>query len=224
MYSAKCGSALLAYWWLSQLGLLDISSRFSLWSHEFEEMYRRSSENIINELTFVPKLYAVYKFTRDPFRLVVSSFRHLLRDPEFSSYRVSGTGVCFNKFLDDLANRNYCDNEIHFTPQLTAAEWQGIVTPVVLKIEDGIDQQIRMVEQAHGLPPTDLNSVTFVRQIMREHLRLTTTPVHVGPDDVVKFGQVPKAQGLFTKETIEKTVFLYSRDFQAYGYPTEPID
>jgi hypothetical protein len=65
MYSAKFGSALLAYWWLSQLGLLEISSRFSLLSYEFEEMFRGSSEHIINELTFVPeKLCGLHIYSR----------------------------------------------------------------------------------------------------------------------------------------------------------------
>jgi hypothetical protein len=218
MYSAKCGSSSIVYWWLGQLNLLEISSRFSLWSHEFEQVYRLSRENVINYLSFNPDDYATYKFVRNPFTRALSSFRFFLKSPEFFSYRPRNDGLSFNEFLDDLRASNYCNSDVHFTPQLTSVEAAGLIKPRILKTEDGINNHFRMLERVHSLDPIDLNSVASVRQAIRDHLRSATVPVRVGPDEVVKFRQAPAPEGLLTSETIQKIASLYEADLNAYGY------
>jgi hypothetical protein len=218
MYSAKCASAAIVFWWLAQAGLLDTARRFTWWSHDFEQIFRSSTESIVNGLCFRPEEYAVYKFVRNPVSRATSAFAQYLLHPATYAPRSYGGRMSFNQFLDMLSTRNFLDNDVHFIPQVTLPETRGAVNPRALKIELGLDSQLRDIERTHGLARFDLNEDPAARFAEHYRSRRQLPPAHAGPDDPLPFGTRPVAKGLLSEETLRKIASLYAADFAAYGY------
>ena len=160
MYTPKCASARIVYWWLKQVDLLDCALRFSEWSHDFEGVYRQSREYIATALSFAPKKYSIYKFVRHPLTRALSAFRHCLQYPEGYFILTDRTGMSFHQYLDLLQTTNYLEN-VHCLPQITTHESADRIRPIILKIEDGLDTHLRMLDMKHGLRRTA--SIPFPR-------------------------------------------------------------
>jgi len=223
MYTPKCASAKLLYWWQEQSGLLEAALKFANWSHSFEYLYRMSRAYLDDALTFDPARYAVYKFVRNPLFRVVSSFTHLLAFPDYFGLRTDDKRLSFMGFLEQLEATNYFDNEPHFTAQFTKLEEEGIVRPHILKIEEGMDTHLRALEGAHGLPSTTYQNHPEIRQMILSHAKQGRRNRFVGPHVRIPYYSIPDQKMLLTSEAVSKICELYRVDFEAYGYRKEPI-
>jgi hypothetical protein len=221
MYSPKCASATIVYWWLSQIGLLESALRFSKWPHDFEANYRGSKEYLRNALDFDPARYKIYKFTRNPITRAASSFVHLLNFPGAFNISKNERSMSFMDFLDRLERTNYFGLEGHLTPQLTFHERLKQIVPEKLKIEAGLNDHLRALESRHGLAHTEFMMIPEVRQILQWHRKMNLGTLEAGPDDKIPFGKVPKYRNLLTPEAIAKIAQIYACDFEAYGYDPE---
>jgi hypothetical protein len=219
LHSPKCASATIVYWWMEQAGLFDSGMRFSLWSHNFENLFHESEEYTSSALSFHPDRYHLYKFVRHPVHRVLSSFSHVLGYPETFPLESGRTSLSFNEFLEMLRSTDYLQRDGHFYPQMTAAERYGKVSPTILKIENGLDKILRLVESKHGLPHAErFRRDPDARKIIINHTKENRTQISVGPDVRVPYGKIPAYGPLLTDETLKKIHFLYKEDFEAYGY------
>lgn len=218
MYTPKCASAKIVYWWQEQSGLLDVGLKFTTWSHSFENLYRGSRAYFEDALIFEPSRYTIYKFVRDPMLRAVSSFTHFLLLPEFFGVASSETGISFMKFLELLKETNYLGNEVHVRPQLTEHERSGAVSPVILKLEDDLDAHLRRIESVHNLPETKYERRPEIRRSLTSHSKQGQRNTFAGPFVTIPFLRIPDARSLLTREAAEKIYELYGEDFDAYGY------
>jgi hypothetical protein len=220
MFSAKCASARIFYWWLQQADLLKCALRFSPWSHDFEQIFRLSRYHIEDGLTFDPDRYRTYKFVRNPLLRATSAFTHLLTDPRGFGLTVAAhrQSLSFLEYLDLLSSTDIMQRDGHFQPQLTATEAAGAIKPVILKIEDGLEAHLAELEQRHGLPSSTFEQDPEISMILRNHTRQSQPRISVGPTEQIRFGDIPCSRPLLTPETIGQLYALYRCDFDAYGY------
>jgi Sulfotransferase family len=220
MYTPKCASAKIVYWWLEKAGLLELAMRFDPWSHAFANRFQRSREFIADALAYDPKKYHTYKFVRDPLVRTVSMFTHFMMDrgtftaslgPEKSTYS-------FLEFLHLLRSTDLMQRDDHFRPQITKAESLGRIRPIILKIEDGLEKHFAALEREHAMPPAEFAKNPEIKQILRGHTKQSHATVLLGPSDLLQFGTIPFAKKLLTPETIDQIYDLYRTDFDAYGY------
>ena len=217
MYSPRCASARLVFWWLKQMGLLEFALRFSNWPHDFETVYHNSREYITAALSFEPNKNSIYKIVRHPISRILSTFRHCLQIPDGYGVLAERAELSFDEFLNVVQTRNYLEN-IHCLPQVTALENTGKIKPIILKIEDGVDTQLRKLEVKHGLPPHHIDSNFEVKEVMQQHIGRPRHIISVGPNTRIAFGRSPDYRLLVTDDIRRKIYGLYRADFDAYGY------
>jgi hypothetical protein len=218
MYSARCGSVRLVYWWLQQKNLLDVSLRFTIWPHDFETMYRGSRENIAAALSFQPEKYLVYKFVRHPVSRMLSTFRHFLQVSRSYGFTTDKPGISFHEFLDAVHATDYFAGNTHCAPQLTKLEIAGRIQPTVIKIEDGFNAQLHALEAKHGLPKSDFDLIPEIKRLLRGHTVRPLGIVSAKPDTQIRFGSTPDDRRLLNDGVRQKIFALYRADFDAYGY------
>ena len=217
MYTPKCASARIVYWWLDQANLLDVALQFSFWPHSFENLYRASKEYLRAALLFDPDRYSTYKFVRNPLFRAVSSFAHFLSYP--NSFRVAEgiRSISFMDFLDRLDSPGF-KTDPHFMPQITSAERAGKILPRILKVEHGLAYHFRSLENVHGLHTATFEQNTAVKQVLRHHTKQNRSSVSVGPDIKIKFYSIPNYNSLLTHDSISKIFEFYRIDFETYQY------
>jgi hypothetical protein len=217
MYTPRCASAKLVFWWLKQAGLLDLSLRFTDWSHDFETVYRNSREYIAAALNFDPSRNFLYKFVRHPVTRILSVFRHCLQVPDGYGILANCAKLSFEEFLELLQTTNYLENA-HCLPQITAHEKSEKIKPIILKIEDGLDSHLEKLELAHGLSPNHIDSNPEVRQVLQRHSRRPRRRFTADPKTRIPVGRSPDYRFLVTEDIKPKIYELYRADFDAYGY------
>ena len=224
MYTPKCASAKIVYWWLEQAGLLDSAMRFDSWSHAFADRFHSSREYVAEALTYDPGKYRTYKFVRHPLHRAASMFTHfLVHTGDFSRWFGPQKLTCsFLEFLHLLRTTDLMQHDVHYSPQVTRAEAGGFVRPSVLKIEDGLDKHFTALEREHGLPPAEFAKNPEIRRILLNHTTQSRASAVVGPADPVRFRSIPFGKNLLTPETIDQIYALYRADFEAYGYEPTP--
>jgi hypothetical protein len=222
MYTPRCASAKLAFWWLKQAGLLDFSLRFSDWSHDFEIIYRSSREYIAAALNFDPSRNSLYKVVRHPITRILSVFRHCLRVPDGYGILADRAELSFEEFLELLQSNNYLENA-HCLPQITAHEKTGKIKPIILKIEDGLDLHLENLEITHGLPPNRIDSDPEVREVLHRHSRRPRRRFSADPKTRIPFGRSPDYSLLVTENIRRKIYELYRADFDAYAYSPNDV-
>ena len=220
MFSAKCASAKILYWWLEQAELLKCALHFTSWPHDFEEIFRLSRDYIADGLTFDPDRYRTYKFVRNPLPRATSTFAHLLRFPRAFGLTTAPRrqSLSFLEYLDLLSSTDIMQRDVHCRPQLTSTETAGAIKPVILKIEDGLEAHLAELEQRHGLPSSTFEQDPEISMILRNHARQPQARISVGPTEQIRFGDIPSSRPLLTPETIGRLYALYRCDFDAYGY------
>jgi hypothetical protein len=223
MYTPKCASMKIVYWWLEKMGLLPFILRFSPHSHSGLELYGQSQEYIARALAFDPARYRVYKFVRNPLLRAVSSFRHFLASPfSYGVSRESGKrSISFVEFLDYLHATDYIGREPHFRPQRSAGEKAGNLSPAILKLEDGLTAHFAELERVYRLPPAMFEKIPEVRRVLQHHTRQPRAQIQAGPTDKIPFNRIPHATGLLTPKTVAMICQLYRDDFDAYGYRSD---
>lgn len=223
MYSAKSASGKILYWWLEQIQMLKSAQRFAVWSHEFEETFRLSSEYIADALTYDPEKYHTYKFVRHPALRAVSTFTHMLNFPKsFGLVPENGKyGMSFLEFLDLMQTSDLLQRDGHCRPQRTRAEASGLIRPKLLKLEDGLESHFAWLEKQHDLPPATFESDSKISKILKKHTKQPRSRVAAGPNDQVRFGHIPQASSLLTPNALDRVYSLYRDDFEAYGYEPE---
>ncbi|MEA2937265.1 MAG: hypothetical protein QOC56_769 [Alphaproteobacteria bacterium] len=221
MYTPKCASARLVYWWLDQAKLLDFSLRFSAWSHSFDAMYHWSREYIEDGLRFEPKRYDIYKFVRNPLFRAASGFTHLLHYPREFGLHPSSKGISFMEVLEQLGTGGKIGADSHFRPQLSSEEQSGKISPRILKIEDGLDAHLRSLEAAHALPPVTFDDDPEIRWHLGRHSMQNRSTVSAGPDKKIRFHTIPDYRALLTPDAVKKLYSLYRADFDTYRYAPE---
>jgi hypothetical protein len=222
MFSPKCASASIVYWWLEQAGLLDCAMRFFQFSHDFETLFRSSREYVATALGFDPGRYAIYKFVRNPVKRALSCFAHLLNDPPAFGVPLDEKAMSFMDFLSRLRASNFLGDP-HFAPQLTRAEELGRLSPVVLRIEDGLQDHLRAIESRHGLPRAGFERNPEINRVLWGHSFVGQSDISVrGPNEKVPFRRIPEYANLLTPESLRDIDSLYRGDFEAYGYRAEP--
>ena len=217
MFTPKCASARIVYWWLDQAKMLDFARKFSVWSHAFENVFRSSRDYLESALSFDPDRYSVYKFVRNPLSRAVSGFTHLLIYPDTFGLSGAQRSMSFMEFLDHLGAGAF-NNDPHFRPQITPEEEAGKVSPQILKIEDGLERHFRALESAHGLPRASFAARAEIADVLRSHAKQHQRMVSAGPSVKIPFRVVPDYRALLTPETAERIHALYARDFETYGY------
>jgi hypothetical protein len=220
MFSAKCASANIVGWWLEKAGLLPFMLRFSHWVYDDYALYAQSREYIEDALSFDPGRYKIYKFVRHPLGRAVSSFTHYLMFPyAFGvSQETTRTPISFMDFLDHLRQTNYLGSEKHFRPQYTEAEKGGLLSPTILRIEDGLQPHLASLERKHGLAPATFDRMPEIRNMLRFHNKQPWARWNGGPTEKIPFGQIPKSRPLLTAESVAAIYDLFREDFDAYGY------
>ena len=221
MYSGKCGSARVVFWWLGQKNLLETALKFSEWSHSFENIYRSSRDYVQDALTFDPGRYQVYKFVRNPLTRAVSSFTQLLRHPDHFGIPAEEKRISFMEFLERVAGTNFMGGDGHFRPQLSKLEEQGRISPKIFKIEQGLNSHFRSLELEHRLPASDYEAHPEVRQNLAAHVRQDRAVISIGPEAKIPYHSAPDYRALLTPNSIRKIYDLYRMDFEAYGYAPE---
>jgi hypothetical protein len=224
MYTPKCASARIIYWWLEKVNLLSCMLRFSVSSHDALTLFRQSQEYIEDSLAFDPARFTLYKFVRNPLARAVSSFTRYLQLPnEFPIDREPGRrSISFVAFLKLVGRTDYIGGDVHIRPQRSRVE-QGMLSPVILKLEDGLDRHLAALESRYDLPPARFETIPDIRKLFHLHLTQPRARRRVGPRDAVRFGDIPHMRGLLTPETAAMIYDLYKVDFDAYGY-TPAID
>jgi hypothetical protein len=220
MLSAKCASANIVGWWLEKAGLLPFMLRFSHWVYDDYALYTQSREYIEDALSFDPDRYQIYKFVRHPLGRAVSSFTHYLMFPySFGvSQETTRTPMSFMDFLDHLRQTNYLGGEKHFRPQHTEAEKSGLLSPTILRIEDGLQPHLASLERKHGLPPATFDRIPEIRHMFRFHNKQPQARWSGGPTEKTPFGQIPISRTLLTPDSVAVIYDLFREDFDAYGY------
>lgn len=223
MYSPKCASAKILYWWIEKIDLLPTALRFSPWSHDFESIYRLSEEYIRGGLRYDPRKWRSYKFVRHPVLRAVSTFTHFLSFPRaFNISLGDASGCSFVRFLDIVAETGLMARDAHCRLQTTRAEKEGLVRPVALKLEDGLDRHLAEIERKFGLRQSTFEHDPEIAYILRHHAKQPGARLDAGPHDVIPFGQVPLARSLIGPDAVARIHDMYRLDFDTYGYDLEP--
>lgn len=202
MYSYKCASARIVYWWLDQKNLLEAALSFSEWSHSFENIYRNSRDYVQDALTFDPAQYHVYKFVRNPLWRAASSFTQLLHEPKSFNIPAGETQISFMEFLDRVASTNFWNGDGHCIPQRLSLEGEGKVVPRVLKIEDGLNSHLRSLEAAHALRASNYQKHHDVDRNLEFHAKQNRANISVGPDIRIPYRSTPDYRALLTPGSI----------------------
>ena len=219
MYSPKCASAKLVYWWLEQSDLLKCALRFTSWSHDFEIFFRSSREYLEGALGFDASKYTCYKFVRHPVGRIVSGFANFLMHPAAFGCGADAKGLSFFEFLEWLKETNFCQQNPHFVPQHTKLEAEGEISPIILKIEEGLDVHLKDIERRHGLSRSRFEEVPEICRTLYGHrLEARNRRGPAGPDRRCRFGRVPHYSSLITKESVHMISDLYRQDLEAYSY------
>jgi hypothetical protein len=222
MYSPKCASARIVYWWLEQANLLDAALQFSSWSHSFENIYRMSRRYLEDALLFDPCRYQIYKFVRNPLLRAASNFTQVLRHPDRYGIPADKKRMSFLEFLEHVRSTAFFGNDFHLVPQLTKIEVEGKIRPRILKIEDGLARHFRFLERSHALPAATFENHPEIRQRMFEHTQYNRPTISVGPKVGIPFQAFPDYSALWTPDSLSKVYDLYRMDFEAYGYSADP--
>ena len=219
MYVAKGASGKILYWWLEKAGLLECALQFSEWSHVFREVYRQSRDFIADGLMFDPEKYHVYKFVRNPLQRAVSMFTHFLTFPATAGV-APGKDVRFSflDFLDHLRTTDLMQRDPHFGLQLSSGEAAGKVKPTILKLERGLEAHFAFLEQRHGLPRSKFQDHWEIIKTLQIHTKQPSARICAGPAEKIRFGEVPHAGPLLTRDVVDQIYELYRCDFEAYGY------
>src|SRR5581483_11093971 len=220
MYTPKCASGKILFWWLEQAGLLNTALRFYAWPHEFEERYRLSREYLSNALAYEPARYRTFKFVRNPILRAVSTFTHFLMFPASFGLplRPDQHSASFFEFLEFLKTTDVMERDGHCRPQRSKAEEDGLIRPTVLKIEDGLDDHLAAIEREFDLPPAIFEYDPQIGQTLYVHHKQQQARIAAGPAEQIRFGQIPIAKHLITPELIDRVYSIYRGDFEAYGY------
>ena len=216
MYSAKCASLTIVTWWLEQQGLLEAALRFSDWLHDFEELVEGSREYIEDRLGFDPQRYRSYKIVRNPLMRAVSGFSHFLADPRAFGGYPGNRGLSFFEFLQHLRRTDYMARDVHFRPQATAQEQEGLIAPTILKLEEGLEAHLRTIESRHGLARADYANKPRIRKMLRTNARQGRPELPAGPGTRIRFGAIPDYHALLTADAIDEIRSLYRCDFDLY--------
>jgi hypothetical protein len=220
MYSAKCASLTIVTWWLEHRGLLETALRFSDWPHDFGELIEGSREYIEDGLGFDPQRYQSYKFVRNPLLRAVSGFSHFLADPgPFGG--VPGEGMSFLEFLQHLRRTDYLGRDVHFRPQATPQEEEGLIRPTNLRLEEGLEVHFRAIESRHGLARADYGNKAQIRKMLMTNARQGRSELPAGPETRLRFGAIPNYRALLTADAIAEINSLYRCDFDLYHYRPE---
>lgn len=221
MFTPKCASATIVSWWLDHANLFAVATRFSFWPHAFDIVFRSSREYLGDALSFDPRRYSVYKFVRNPLLRVASGFTHVLMFPQDFGLAAGTQSMSFFEFLDRVEADGFGNNR-HFAPQRTAEEESGRISPRILKIEDGLDSQLRALESAHGLPRASFDTRRETVRTLWDHAWQNRPTASAGPDVRIPLHRIPNYRALLTPEAVKRIYTLYAGDFELYGYSPQP--
>ena len=113
---------------------------------------------------------------------------------------------------------NYLGGEKHFRPQYTEAEKSGLISPTILRIEDGLQPHLASLERKHGLPPATFDRIPEIRHMFRFHNKQPQARWSGDPTEKTPFGQIPISRTLLTPDSVAVIYDLFREDFDAYGY------
>lgn len=108
-WSPKAGCSHVLVWFLVQENLLQKAEKFHYWPHEFRERVLEKSQarqdRVQQLLTEGPGDWTLIKVTRDPFKRMIASFRHVVRHPLIDEVVAKRLGIDIAR--DGLSLRDF---------------------------------------------------------------------------------------------------------------------
>lgn len=215
-WSAKAGCTLLTHMFFRKMGILDKALAFNPWVHNYRERFYDENGYVTMKILNNPDYYK-FKFVRNPYTRVVSSFFNAVHHKDKIFQKFLGDkkieDSTFREFVSFLKTVNLYKCNLHYCKQKKMFEDEEFKFDRVCKLEN-LEEEVKKINEDTGL-----NYV--IKKIPNNHhlIRNSDFKLRVSDEPCLKiFANIPDYKYFYDRNLVEQVYDIYKDDIEEYDY------